>query len=79
MYGMVFMVMNWWDHFIISGNLTGEIYLELLEEMINLVLIDNLGIDQQCNQDHLFFQQVGPPTYSALRVRHCLHQNFPRY
>lgn len=64
------------------GNLTGEIYLNLLEEFIYLLiteLVEN-STDQYGNlefDEHLVHFQQDLTTVYWLIVRNCLHGNFP--
>lgn len=64
-------------------NLTGELYLDLLENVINPLITESLEnqIDQDGNllldEENLFFQQDGAPPHYALPVRNWLNETFP--
>lgn len=57
--------------FFINGNLTGEMYLDLLQQRI-IPAINNLNIGD------VWFQQDGAPPHYTQNVRHYLHQVFPQ-
>lgn len=62
----------------IDGNLTGERYLEMLEELIHPVLVDIVENDDRYLEDLLTFQQDGAPPHYARPVREFLDAVFPR-
>lgn len=65
--------------FFLPGNLTGEMYLELLQGAIDPALtaiIENQN-DRRYIANRLMFQQDGAPPHYALRVRQYLDQTFP--
>lgn len=67
----------------IEENLTGHLYLELLENVINPLITQSL--ENQTNEDgnvmleedNLHFQQDGAPPHYALPVRQWLDETFP--
>lgn len=63
--------------FFLEGNLTGEMYLGLLEDTIDPMLTDIIENDQNYLEDQLIFQQDGAPAHYALPVRQYLDQHFP--
>lgn len=60
----------------IDGNLTGERYLEILEDMVYPILVDIVENDDRYSEAHLFFQQDGAPPHYAVNVREFLDTNF---
>lgn len=64
--------------FFLPGNLTGQMYLQLLEDAIDPALTDIIENVPEYDEDHLIFQQDGAPPHYALIVRQYLDQRFPR-
>jgi Helix-turn-helix domain (DUF4817) len=60
----------------LEGNLTGEMYLELLEDIIKPMLDDIIENDANYLEDQFLFQQDGAPPHYALPVRQYLDQHF---
>jgi len=67
----------------IEENLTGDLYLHLLENVIDPLITESLEnqTDQHGNllldEQALFFQQDGAPPHYALPVRNWLNERFP--
>lgn len=61
----------------LDGNLTGERYLEVLEDLVQPLLLDIVENDDRYLEDHLTFQQDGAPPHYALAVREYLDRVFP--
>jgi hypothetical protein len=64
--------------FFLPGNLTGQMYLQLLEDAIDPALTDIIENVPEYDEDHLIFQQDGAPPHYALIVRQYLDQRFLR-
>lgn len=66
----------------IEGNLTAELYLNLLQNEIDPLITQSLQnqVDEEGNrwldERHLHFQQDGAPPHYALRVRQWLNERF---
>ncbi|KAG5899934.1 hypothetical protein JTB14_002485 [Gonioctena quinquepunctata] len=56
----------------LDGNLTGETYLELLNEFVYPQLVDIIETDDRYHEDHLIFQQDG----AHLHIMHSLLGRF---
>ena len=53
--------------FILDDTLTGERYLEILENLVYPMLINIVEDDDRYSEQHLFFQQDGaPPHYGSI-------------
>lgn len=69
------------DHLIgpvfIPGNLTGDVYLDLLENVIDLLITEALEADENLLEEELRFQQDGAPPHFAAQVRQYLNGRFP--
>lgn len=64
--------------FFLPGNLTGEMYLELLENTIHPALVEILeNNNNEYLENRLTFQQDGAPPHFAARVRQYLDETFP--
>jgi len=64
----------------IDGNLTAELYLNLLQNKIDPLITQSLQnqVDEESwlDERHLHFQQDGAPPHYALRVRQWLNERF---
>lgn len=69
------------DHVIgpifIDGNLTGEKYLDMLENIIDPTITHLLENDDMLDENLLYFQQDGAPPHYTLPVRQFLNRTFP--
>ena len=68
----------------IEGNLTGQLYLQCLEDVIDPLItqsvetqVDGDG-NMMLNEEKLHFQQDGAPPHYAVPVREWLNERFPR-
>ncbi|EFN87922.1 hypothetical protein EAI_08475, partial [Harpegnathos saltator] len=59
-----------------TSNLTAEMYLELLEDIIDPMLTDVIENDEHYLEDQLVFQQDGASPHYAISVRRYLDQRF---
>lgn len=62
--------------FFLPGNLTGEMYLRLLEDAIEPGLTDVLENNNRYNANELTFQQDGAPPHYTLAVRQYLDRTY---
>ncbi|XP_071053327.1 uncharacterized protein [Onthophagus taurus] len=69
------------DHIIgplfIPGNLNGEIYLEMLENVIDPLITEKLENDPLLLEQQLHFQQDGAPPHYAAPLRQYLNLQYP--
>lgn len=63
--------------FFIDGNLNGDIYLEMLEDLIDPMITEILENDNNLFEDQITFQQDGAPPHYTLEVRQFLDGHFP--
>ena len=61
----------------LEGNLTGESYLDLLQNTVHPLLVDIVEHDDRYMGDRLTFQQDGAPPHYAREVREFLDNVFP--
>jgi len=67
----------------LEENLTGQLYLNLLENVIDPLIVQSLEsqMDEngglELNEENLHFQQDGAPPHYALPVREWLNERFP--
>lgn len=61
----------------IPGNLTGEVYLNMLEDTIDPLITQIIEDDQNHTADRLHFQQDGAPPHYVAPVRQFLDDRFP--
>lgn len=61
----------------IPGNLTGEVYLNMLNDAIDPFITQIIEDDQNHNADRLHFQQDGAPPHYVAPVREFLDNRFP--
>ena len=60
----------------IEGNLTGEMYLDLLTDHI-IPAVENAADEQNIDFNEVYFQQDGAPAHYARILRDCLNATFP--
>jgi len=77
MFGLTFLDNHLISFFFLLDNLTGNIYLELLEDIIDPTLINIIENDEHYLEDQLVFQQDGTPPHYAQYVCEYLDQTFP--
>lgn len=63
--------------FFLPANLTGDMYLDLLENAIDPALTNIIEEDRAYNEQELIFQQDGAPPHFSLNVRNYLNDRFP--
>ena len=63
--------------FFLPGNLTGDMYLDLLENAIDPALTNIIENDPAYSEQELIFQQDGAPPHYSLNVRNYLNHVFP--
>ncbi|XP_066149124.1 uncharacterized protein [Euwallacea fornicatus] len=63
--------------FFLPGNLTGDTYLDLLENTVNPALIEIMENNQRYHEENPIFQQDGAPPHYAIPVRQFLDETFP--
>lgn len=63
--------------FFLPGNLTGDMYLDLLENAIDPALTHIIENDPAYNEQELIFQQDGAPPHYSQHVRNYLNNTFP--
>lgn len=61
----------------LDGNLTGEMYLNLIENIVHPLLVDIVENDDRYSADELTFQQDGAPPHFARPVTDFLNATFP--
>lgn len=64
--------------FFLPGNLTGDMYLDLLENTIDPALTDIIENNPGYVEADLIFQQDGAPPHYSQNVRNYLNNTFPR-
>lgn len=60
-----------------EDNLTGEMYLNMLQEVIVPTIIDIAENDPELDPENIFFMQDGAPPHFARPVRDFLDHEFP--
>lgn len=65
--------------FFLPNNLTGESYLDLLEDCIYPRIVEILENDDRIPENDVYFQQDGAPPHYAAPVRDFLNQHFPQH
>lgn len=63
--------------FFLPGNLTGEMYLNLLQNAVEPALTEIIEQNEHYNENQLIFQQDGAPPHYAHTVRQYLDNTFP--
>lgn len=61
----------------LEDNLTGDIYLNMLQNIIYPLLVEIVEHDERYQENLLVFQQDGAPPHFARHVREFLGQHFP--
>lgn len=64
---------------LLPGNLTGDMYLELLEDAVDSTWSNLVENDNQYLEDHLTFQHYEVPPHFAAPLHQYLNERFPRH